>query len=290
MKLRFQRHYATLGIEPGDGWQRARGAYKQAMRRWHPDRYPDGHAQKREAEERTKAVNQAYNELAGYYRSHGVLPLDNRDHQAAPPDNDYHPQPSAAATPSSRPTPSSVQKAHHPSRLVPWGLVALGLVGVYFLVGQTPPEAPDPNPAPQPRTERPDTSSALGTTAPTEDRHFSVGSSLGEVYSIQGIPTRIDGDTWHFGGARVYFVNGRVARWDDPTGQALKAQSSIEPSRVTPALFALGATKDQVRQIQGEPARASDRVWEYGMSRVYFENDRVTKWHESPLDPLRVHR
>jgi hypothetical protein len=52
--------------------------------------------------------------------------------------------------------------------------------------------------------------------------------------------------------------------------------------------FTVGSTKDEVLTLQGTPTRFSERVWEYGLSRVYFDNGRVTRWDEWPRDPLKA--
>jgi hypothetical protein len=43
-----------------------------------------------------------------------------------------------------------------------------------------------------------------------------------------------------------------------------------------------------VLTIQGTPTYFSERVWEYGPSRVYFENARVVRWTEGPREPLKA--
>ncbi len=52
--------------------------------------------------------------------------------------------------------------------------------------------------------------------------------------------------------------------------------------------FAVGSTKDEVRRIQGTPSKATDSVWYYGRSEVYFVGDRVVGWSAAPGDPLKV--
>ena len=53
-----------LGLE-ADASQ-AKRAYKDQVRRWHPDRFPEGSAAKAEAEERLKQVNIAYARVKSY--------------------------------------------------------------------------------------------------------------------------------------------------------------------------------------------------------------------------------
>ena len=38
------------------------------------------------------------------------------------------------------------------------------------------------------------------------------------------------------------------------------------------------------------PVTETATVWDYGLSRVYFENNRVVRWEDSPMQRLRVSR
>jgi DnaJ domain len=62
------------------------------------------------------------------------------------------------------------------------------------------------------------------------------------------------------------------------------AQSVTQRDAVT-----VGSTKDVVRAVQGPPTWATDRMWEYGGSRLYFNAGRVTGWEIWPGSPLKVH-
>lgn len=42
---------------------------------------------------------------------------------------------------------------------------------------------------------------------------FGLGSTKGEVLSVQGRPDEISSDTWHYGQSEVYFVRDRVVGW-----------------------------------------------------------------------------
>lgn len=119
---------------------------------------------------------------------------------------------------------------------------------------------------------------------------FSVGSSIGEVHSVQGIPSRIEGEVWHYGDARIRFSHGRVISWDDPSGATLRTRPTSDYPQPEPEFFGVGTNKAKVRQIQGAPIRDSGTVWDYGPSRVFFRDEHVIGWHESPLHPLKIIR
>jgi hypothetical protein len=52
--------------------------------------------------------------------------------------------------------------------------------------------------------------------------------------------------------------------------------------------FTVGSTKAEVLASQGSPTLASEHVWEYGGSRVYFRHGRVSSWEVWPRSPLKV--
>ena len=59
-------------------------------------------------------------------------------------------------------------------------------------------------------------------------------------------------------------------------------------SITTRSCFTVGSTKDEVLAAQGTPSELGDRMWSYGLSRVYFESGRVVSWRNSGYDELKV--
>jgi hypothetical protein len=118
---------------------------------------------------------------------------------------------------------------------------------------------------------------------------ISTGSTLGEVYTIQGIPTVAQGDTWHYGKSSIRFEHGKVVSWTQHPDNPLRIARN-QPVELRDGVFDIGSSKDEVRSIQGTPVSETETVWDYGTSRVYFEHNRVVRWEASPLQPLRVPR
>ena len=298
---RHSKNYELLGIRPKDSWQKLRDSYKSAVRKWHPDRFTQSNSERGIAEEKTKEINRAFRELQEHYLQYGSLPMD--EPQPAPPRPDQVVTPAspprqttAAASATDqhtwKPASNDARKKGAGNRLR-FGLALIGLLlaGYFFLV-------PEENELPV-DNHFADSSiiavpSARIDQAPQKvaSRNFTTGSSLGEVHSIQGIPTRIDGEIWHYGDAKVFFKNGKVSHWVDSADRRLLAQSSHESPIHEAAVqyFDKGSTKAEVRAIQGSPLRETDKVWDYGISRIYFDRDKVVGWHESPLEPLRTRR
>ncbi|NBV21389.1 MAG: hypothetical protein EBS05_05635 [Proteobacteria bacterium] len=61
-------HLETLALQPGASAEEIKRAYLTLVKRWHPDRFAHDPAQQKQAEERMKAINVAYEALVGEAR------------------------------------------------------------------------------------------------------------------------------------------------------------------------------------------------------------------------------
>jgi hypothetical protein len=301
----YLKNYRILGIQPGASWKQLRQAYKKMVNVWHPDRFQQDARQKKLAEEKTKEITQSYQELAGYYKKFGALPLPVE--QVATPVADKHTAGTASTPAENHASETAPPEAAYAEpvpgasspRASKWrtrAVALLALFGSAYLIAQVASWQPADNAPPseeyaghEPKTTHEAESIDVNTEPPAE-KHFSVGSSLGEVYAIQGVPTRTGQDVWYYGDSKVHFSEGKVLYWEERHGSPLRV-SIVPHTGETPAsYFGRGSTKEEVLAVQGVPDRDAGSVWDYGLSRVYFEKDRVTKWYESQLDPLRVRR
>jgi hypothetical protein len=298
---RYQDHYRLLGLVPGDSLQKLRGAYKAQMRRWHPDHFGQSESARRQAEEQSKQINRAYQELSEFYERHGKLPLvvtseSTTVSRPTPARTNTVPMPDvASASDWSPPTTNISNRKKGPSK---FGTVLLGaftllIIGFLLWGPEMTEPARDPSGVTPPfPASIPESSVKPVATSNVPGSRFSYGSTLGEVYTTQGVPTKVDGDVWHYGDARVFFHNGRVARWSDSEPPRLKVKGESDSSPIPiPAIaqFTRGSSKDEVRAVQGTPLRETEEAWDYGLSRIYFDRSgRVSGWQESPLEPLRI--
>jgi curved DNA-binding protein CbpA len=296
----YLKNYRILGIQPGTSWKQLRQAYKKMVNAWHPDRFQQDARQKKLAEEKTKEITQSYKELAEYYKKFGVLPLPVEE-EASPATDERtaHAAPAESPAPEvENPEPAPTESAAGVSS--PWAskrrtrvIISLALLGSAYLVSQVAPREHQDN-APLNEQYADQTVNTgrddEGTDAAPAEQHFTIGSSLGEVYAIQGVPTRTEQDIWYYGDSKVYFAEGKVLRWDESQGNPLRVSIVPRTEETNTSFFGHGSTKEEVLAAQGIPDRDAGSVWDYGLSRVYFEKDRVTHWYESQLDPLRVRR
>lgn len=296
----YLRYYACLEIAPGCEWTQLRDQYRLLAKRWHPDHFPDD-AQKAIADEKIKEINQAFNAFSVHYKAHGRLPLapeprptqdastgtgTGRTGQAARgrsenADAGFHYQPSPSAP---------MRRSRRRGTTIMAALALMGVAGYLLWSPNARESLPYVNTAP---VELPPIPSQLHPAAPhvtpvsTAQSFFTIGSTLGEVHAVQGIPNRVEGEIWYYGGSKVYFRNGRVERWQmDPTSP-INARMELT-ARARANRFAVGSSLAEVRAAQGEPTRIGHNVWDYGVSRVYFREGYVTAFDNSPLNPLKV--
>lgn len=122
---------------------------------------------------------------------------------------------------------------------------------------------------------------------------FTVGSTKDDVLGVQGAPSNFSDTRWVYGSSWVSFQNGMVTAWNSLKLNPLKAALIPEDadnmrSARARGYFVVGSTKDEVLGVQGTPTSFSATYWWYGPSWVSFQNDRVSNWNSSPLNPLRT--
>jgi hypothetical protein len=306
----LEQCYKALGLAPGASFPAVKHAYRVLVKTWHPDRFSQTPHLQPQALEKIQLINRAYAKIR----------------QASPPHRPLaaaaQPQPGAPAARRARHYVGAKGV-----KIPTWAVALVAFVTLRLLVAHVlaspalwPLSLPSTSPAavlagpqagPQPAAFQERSLASLPMevhTAQTQDTllaghpaahvaaqpdsrraYFTVGSTKAEVLAVQGPPTHAEAYLWEYGGSRVYFRHGRVTHWEVWPRSPLKAQlqpaSAVVP---TPAYITIGSTKDEVLAIQGTPTRFTDRVWEYGGSRVYFDDDRVTRWDEWRGSPLKA--
>lgn len=312
MTNNYSPDYAALGVKPGCTWKELQTAYRRLVQSTHPDRFPPGTREKELAEERIKQVNRAFQKLSGYHQLHGALPnlepfasevLTHPSEPRAPsdvsarkPDGDnaekyFEPAHVLHAT-----TDIDVQEKRKSGALI-W--IAITAIAVFLLADEIFTTSPDET-SPVATVEPSLGSSEPRNVADTRDAQtppaltsipgkiFTIGSSMGEVVGAQGAPTATEKDIWHYGHSRVNFKNGVVTSWTEAPSHPLRADPGA--TRINPAtnIFTVGSSKKDVRTAMGAPLFEYEDVWDYGTSKIYFRNNRVTRWENSPLRPLKA--
>jgi hypothetical protein len=292
----YSPYYAILRVTHDTDWKALRACYKRLVGQWHPDRFPADGSERALAEERTKEITLAYQVIERYYRDHGVLPpmesaTDAKNTGTATRQADE------ASGGSSQTSANAAQVSPRaPEKSVPGRRFGMLIVLSVLVVGMFAAYHQSDDDMQQPNEATADTRvSEIAPTEPTpqetprETGGISPGSTLGEVYAIQGIPTLTEGETWHYGKSSIRFAQGKVVSWTQHPDNPLRIARD-QPIELREGVFDIGSTKDEVRSIQGTPVTETETVWDYGPSRVYFEHNRVVRWEASPLQPLHVAR
>lgn len=298
----YLHSYSILGIRPGSNWTEIRDAYRILVKKWHPDRFQQDSNDRKIAEEKTMEITRAYKTLTDYFREHGSTPSNapSPTTPSAEPDETSMPFERSGHATTTENTTADITQTRSPTPTpahATWGKTLFALPTVLLLLYLWLPNEPaDRNidvGTPPMSTVQDQTQPAIdgNTTSPRTGQFFTLGSKLGEVYGIQGVPSKTEEGVWHYGKSRVHFINGGVSRWDSHPDNPLRASLQIDPAAVTKkTLLKRGSTKEEVRTLLGTPWRQTEREWAYGSSRIFFNADLVTGWEESPFNPLKTQK
>jgi hypothetical protein len=226
----YSEFYTTLGATPDTDWKTLRANYRRLIGRWHPDRFLADASRKEIAEERCRQITLAYQALRKYRREHGVLPLAVPEPAAAgtrrrEPDfgtSPDYPRPDGLAENATEQTPEKSNAKRRPEHRHQVVIALAVLVAATYLVDRDPEvAAPQDNQATRADPGN-STQSAPVDQRPADSAGISIGSTLGEVYSIQGIPTLTQDDTWYYGKSQIRFYRGKVISWKEHPDNPLR--------------------------------------------------------------------
>jgi hypothetical protein len=293
----YLRHYQTLGIQPGCTWIEMKDAYRRLAKAWHPDHFERDHLTKKKAiaEDKIKEINKAFRTLSNYYKKFGRLPVDAEDTPVTEAPSPTYP--SESDSPTSDEWSNHVKK---PGVSNPWRYILVGILlgGAYALWNASNQDLESLESYNTPAGRNPLLQGIEETSSSTKqhnkqnnsNNYFTVGSTLGEVYAVQGVPTKIEDNVWHYGHSKVFFSNGAVSEWKEDTDNPLKTQINFGQHKSSTKIFGIGSTKTDVRALQGTPIHESENVWDYGLAKVFFDGSKVSGWQDSPMQPLKIHK
>ncbi|MGC9195626.1 MAG: J domain-containing protein [Syntrophobacteraceae bacterium] len=283
--------FRTLGLEPDAQPSEVKRAYRNLVKKWHPDRHQmESYETRALAEKKFLEIDEAYRRISKTWGPAPQKPrTSKRDSSRVRP---AAPRPDAAL--SSKARFHSIARLY--SRLWPnrhaASILAAATLLLLFFFPLTSSIAPDPRiRIPRLNLHRPSKrihravkvqkhlpSAALhpalpGSQAPRD--FFTLGSSRTEVLHIQGPPTRIQGSTWIYGVSAVHFNNGRVGGYNNFDGSLrVKLIPGSAPGPSTPYIT-LGSSEQQVIEVQGTPTRIKENRWYYGFAELIFEDGLV---------------
>ncbi|MGA7727066.1 MAG: J domain-containing protein [Opitutaceae bacterium] len=298
MRKDIDAYYSTLGLNPGAGPTEIQRAYRQLMRTWHPDLFRPGSPMQATAEDITKEINNAFEQL---YRKKLYRKFRSRGEPGAGSDPQKPGESASAERPpeAEEPPPTPGPRVRRwPGwrrfgglRRISWKRIAfVAALGASALPAwnwlrersiEVPVRTlshPQPN-APE-RPAAPARAAAPRGAIPPRHEPLRAGTRP-ERAAIRP-------------GPGIAFLD--IVDPAETPAPALAVDFAGQPPRSAGAtarraglldVFEVGDSKSTVLAVQGNPDEAGDGIFRYGSSLVYFENGRVSGWSDR-LPRLRV--
>lgn len=298
----FADCYKLLGVPPNISWIELKRAYKKNLQKLHPDKVQYNNIDATKAAEQFKVIQKAFTILEAHYLTYETLP----NIQPVPVQAEMLQRKNENDTIISK-THKIAQKepSQKTIRLFPSLIlaVAVGTIMYYFFVVDSESNDYYNSITAAPSVNKPITPGAnqarLDGTNAIEKKPFSFGSTKIDVIETQGFPTQLGENIWYYGSSHVIFKNDLVNDWFQHESSPLNVSLTPQVPNITNTedLYATtrhlniikkGATKADVRLIQGEPMQDLIDVWVYGTSKIYFKDDHVVSWINSQRDPIKV--
>lgn len=272
--------YRALGVQPGAQPAEVKHAFRNLVKRWHPDRYHQRSAlEQHQAEERFKAISLAYRRIAAGWDSELKKSRTSQAASGASPSSAASPpRPPAGEHPDSSPRrpraadrsgPTWLQKVRRLPAACLKSLAAaprraLLILGALLLVV---------NLVPWERLSVP--------TGPNGSTRLPEPKASSPAWPTQGQPEETVAD-------------GHASEETDQAIASLSERARRAPPGRRPPLssngtaFSIGSTLDEVLQVQGPPDRVRGQTWIYGLSDVSFKDGKVSRYNNFGGE-LRVH-
>ncbi len=262
------RDFVLLGLGPGAPPEQVKKAYKAFVKRWHPDRFPQGSHQQRVAEERLKDGNAAYRRIRNSWAD--AIPeskSEKRSREATDasegPAEDTRRNTGWSSAFASHPAKafdwiralfrSGVPKTRYRKRTIygAWILTVLTLCLLALLVKMDPLSLDNARRDRSP--EQPFHAALVVPPAP-------LPPEAPEAAKPPEMPMQSDNAA-------------PVETFDLPVTSA--KSDHADPNKL---FFTVGSSQKDVLRIQGKPSRIYGQTWVYGLSDVTFREGKVWRY------------
>lgn len=233
-KYSYKDCYHILNAKPNCNWDELRRAYKKSIQKWHPDRFKEGSNEKTLGNDKIKKIILAYNQIHAFYRENGNLP-PTEPTPTNKPSSETIKRPVRTTIKAQKTHTKPIPKAHPKtpksplfSRFVFLTLVVSGYYIFEVEINSILPKVGFSNHEANILEHKENGSKKKILTKfqgqekylDSETKYFfdngkrfTIGSSVGEVLSAQGRPTKTAGEIWFYNLSEVHFSNGKVIRW-----------------------------------------------------------------------------
>lgn len=259
------RDFKVLGLPADASPAEVKKAYRELVKRWHPDRFHQQSAlERRKADERIKEITGAYHRISKEWA--------NRKRTGATEGHSEETAQPSAGKSSTRHTSAPRPASSQPNRIIPrirthyqrlsakfrsrslkGQLLSLGAFAAVFVI-------------------------LLAITSLMVWLPFpftgNPGRSIPESGPrVQGWPPREDPQGKQPPGEPPPAAEGNAAPQDQPG----RAPPSADSSDLD--FFTLGSSQADVLRIQGPPSRVHGQVWVYGLSEIQFREGRLARYN-----------
>jgi hypothetical protein len=295
MRKDLTPYYRALGLNPGAEAVEIRAAYRQMMQQWHPDLFKAGSPMQVTAEDITKEINDAYDQLYRKKLYKNFSPKSERKDETSPKARSS----SASAAPkeearerAKRPAPSKTRPPKRAQKIHPawwksprtrrWArrATALGAICAFVFciraVGKW-----------MGSVSWASTGSVVQSAAQPQPASFApLVASGGPVaenmppQTMRVVPTTLREDVRDksLPKPRAVVVAASTGPLPSDAVAGMGALRPIDRASTLLDVIELGDTKAKVLSVQGNPDEVGDSVIRYGSSVVYFRNGIVSGW------------
>ncbi len=298
MRQNIQEYFRILGVNPGVGPLEIRRAYRHLVQSWHPDLFKPGSPMQATAEDITKEINQAFEQLYRKKLYRKFLPKTDAASEAekAGPDRAEATAGAEEAVPPGAPEAEPVKAVRRRPVLRAWFARKISQARAGKLL---------PRPRHFPWAKATAAAGLAVLLVPIWQKSHeraAVESALMAEASRQteAASARDDSTAARHGKRResdpdeVIIGRGREPGKGGPRqdrSEALMPMAALFASRPGPGfgslaagaildVFEVGDPKSKVLALQGVPDEASDNVLRYGSSIVYLQHGVVSGWSD----------
>jgi outer membrane protein assembly factor BamE (lipoprotein component of BamABCDE complex) len=301
-------------VERGATTEEIRDAYRTLAKVWHPDRFQSDIPLRRKAEEKLKEINASFQLLTS--TGYGETQTSNDKEEKPQPKSQQSSQSSSgpkAQQRGSEKKTSSAPKARQDSSRANQSETAASKGTRTTTAHSDAQHSPPPPQSPEKQQARPAIRSRLGgvlgvviavivfalmkSWLGTDSKGPAMQPSDFERRLLVDPPKHSEQDS------RESHPSGDVKAQEGPHNKLTGDQPTVastkkagirsqevpqESSASDLSYFTVGSTKQDVIRVQGTPSAFSEGVFDYGLSKVYFREGRVTTWEASPLNRLNA--
>ena len=265
MGLDFFECYQILGITGECDWQTIRKKYKSLIQQHHPDRFKENTPEHIASQKSIREFNAAYKTISDYYALNHCLPPSEKLTPPLPANDSKSIRKKRPPVSQQRTTKkANTRRAKPVKRILASSLLTVILI---IFIYQSFDEASSEN-GQEKNIEKSmeisninalnnikspvETPDVIQQSKEQSDLSYSLGASLGEVISIEGEPTSIEGSTWHYGKSSLTFSKGVVSGWHRHPDHPLKLRVTSTPSII-----------HQPGHIEREPSKVKKPYWQH---------------------------